>query len=229
MSDADFHPNRRLHYWYTGIAQWDEHSQWDLHRPCNCEGHLPNSPIHDKIPAPALSLGFIIVKNTLCTLSWSLGSAFIVICSCACFLYVSGELTCQVYAFSSSALNSEGQREEKSSPRHMNMKPQYWQPGVEMFFISFSICSAFQGPSWWRFRCGMAAKRLWSILGEHVWYSPSCSSPQSWQAFFGPLAKAVLQCRCWQAVPAGWLEDTVKTDPLNGLQLQGSTYPCLYC
>lgn len=70
------------------------------------------------------------------------------------------------------------------------------QPGVEMLFISFSICFAFQGSSWCRFRCGMAAKRLWPVLGEHVRYPSSCSSPQPRQAFFGPLAKAVLQYRC---------------------------------
>lgn len=133
-------------------------------------------------------------------------------------------VTCQVHLFSSFT-----QREKKSGPRHISMKPQHSQPGAQMFFISFSIWFAFQGPSWCWFRCGMAAKGLWSVLGEHVWYSPSCSAPQSWQEFFGPLAKGVLQCRCWQAVPAGWLEDTVKTDPLNGLELQGSTYPFLYC
>lgn len=44
VSDADFHPDRRFHYWYTGTAQWHEHPQRDLHRPCNCEGQLPNSP-----------------------------------------------------------------------------------------------------------------------------------------------------------------------------------------
>ena len=76
---------------------------------------------------------------------------------------------------------------------------------------------ALQGLARCWFRCGVAAKRLWPVLGEHVWYSPSCSSSQSWQALFGPLAEAVLQCGCWQAVPVGWLEDTVKIDPLDGL------------
>lgn len=158
------------------------------------------------------SLSFILVKITLCALSWSLDSAFTIICSGACFLAVSCELLARCTHLVVLYLTVKN-REKKSGPRHMTMKAQHYQPGVEMFFISFPNFFAFQGPSWCWFRRGVAAKRLWSVLGECVWYSPSCSSPQSWQTFFGPLAKAVLQCRCWQEVPAGWLEDTVKTDP----------------
>lgn len=214
MPDADLHPNRRLHYWHTGVAQWHEHSQWDFHRPCNCEGQLPNSP--------EFLMGFFdclnfIIESTLYALSWSLGFHYnLFMCL---FPWCKREITYWVHSFSCPALNAEGQRKKKSGPRHMNMKPQHWQHGEEMFFISFPISVGFQGPSWCWFRCGMAAKRLWPVLGEHVWYSPSCSSSQSWQALLGPLAEAVLQCGCWQAVPVGWLEDTVRTEPVDVLEL----------
>lgn len=105
MPDADLHPNRRLHYWHTGVAQWHEHSQWDFHRPCNCEGQLPNSP--------EFLMGFFdclnfIIESTLYALSWSLGFHYnLFMCL---FPWCKREITYWVHSFSCPALNAEGQR-----------------------------------------------------------------------------------------------------------------------
>lgn len=93
------------------------------------------------------ALFIFIVKITLCALSWSLNSAFTVICSGACFLDLSGELLAR-HTHLVVLYVTVKNREKKSGPRHMNMKAQHYQPEVEMFFISFPNFYAFQGPSW---------------------------------------------------------------------------------